>query len=154
MSHITILSAWNILHGGVHYRDVFETNLPGMVWLHCLVRPIVGWSHEAIRIVDLLVIGTVVMMLTRFVKQSGIGPAGRVWFLVAAALFYLFETEFIHCQRDGWMLLPAVAAALMRVRRVAKPQAAYWSILGGNSVGLRRLDQAARACCPRRWSGS
>ena len=51
------VSAWNVLHGGVHYRDVFETNLPGMVWLHCLVRPVVGWSHEAIRMVDLVVIG-------------------------------------------------------------------------------------------------
>ena len=34
------LSAWNVLHGGVHYRDVFETNLPGMVWLHAAIRPV------------------------------------------------------------------------------------------------------------------
>src|SRR5262249_53479303 len=79
------LSSWNVLHGGVHYRDVFETNLPGMVWLHCLVRPIVGWSHEAIRIVDLFVVGTVVLILTRLMKQSGITLTGRAWFAVAAA---------------------------------------------------------------------
>jgi hypothetical protein len=125
------LSAWNVLHGGVHYRDVFETNLPGMVWLHCLVRPIVGWSHEAIRAVDLLVISTVVFLLTRIMKRSGASVSRRVWFAVAAALFYLFETEFIHCQRDGWMLLPAVAAAALRVRRGATPQAIYWSVLEG-----------------------
>src|SRR5262245_26556863 len=58
------LSAWNILHGGVHYRDVFETNLPGMVWLHCLMRPVVGWSHEAIRLVDIVVISSVLLILT------------------------------------------------------------------------------------------
>ena len=69
------LSAWNILHGGVHYRDVFETNLPGMVWLHCVIRPIVGWSHEAIRAVDLFVIGTVVFLLARIMKQSGVSPS-------------------------------------------------------------------------------
>ena len=33
------ISAWNIRHGGVHYRDIFETNLPGMVWVHLLLRP-------------------------------------------------------------------------------------------------------------------
>jgi hypothetical protein len=110
------LSAWNILHGGVHYRDVFETNLPGMVWLHAIVRPIVGWSHEAIRIVDLLVIATVLLILTRLMRRSGVSMSGRIWFLVAAALFYLFESEFIHCQRDGWMMLPALAATCMRLR--------------------------------------
>jgi hypothetical protein len=125
------LSAWNVLHGGVHYRDVFETNLPGMVWLHCLVRPLVGWSHEAIRAVDLIVIGTVVLILAQLMKRSGVTLTGRAWFLVASALFYLFETEFIHCQRDGWMLLPAVTATWLRVRRVAKPQAAFWSIAEG-----------------------
>src|SRR5262245_4576513 len=125
------LSAWNVLHGGVHYRDVFETNLPGMVWLHCLVRPVVGWSHEAIRIVDLVVIGSVLLLLTRFLKQSGIPVAGRVWFLVAAAVFYLFETEFIHCQRDGWMMLPAVAATWWRVRRVATPRTTWLSVAEG-----------------------
>jgi hypothetical protein len=110
------LSAWNILHGGVHYRDIFETNLPGMVWLHCLVRPAVGWSHESIRAVDLLVFASVLFLLTRLMKPSGVSPSGRVWFVTAAALFYLFETEFIHCQRDGWMLLPAVAASSLRAR--------------------------------------
>jgi hypothetical protein len=176
------ISAWNILHGGVHYRDVFETNLPGMVWLHCLVRPVIGWSHEAIRVVDLLVIGTVVILLARMmrnrfpsppasgaaggrgglgVRQVKVGPANAtslaqpgsppspltplppkrgesgtsftaaIWFAVAVALFYLFETEFIHCQRDGWMLLPAVAATSLRVRRIVKAHSVGWSVLEG-----------------------
>ena len=140
------LSAWNVLHGGVHYRDVFETNLPGMVWLHCLVRPLVGWSHEAIRIVDLVVVGTVVLVLARL--QKGVGSlfseqkrlptpfCQQVWFVTAAALFYLFETEFIHCQRDGWMLLPATLATWLRVRRVTRPRSAWWSVLEGLLWGL------------------
>jgi hypothetical protein len=69
------VSAWNVLHGGVHYRDVFETNLPGMVWLHCLVRPVVGWSHEAIRIVDLVVFGTVLWLLTRLMRPAAFLPS-------------------------------------------------------------------------------
>ena len=27
------LSARNLLRGGVHYRDVLDINLPGMVWV-------------------------------------------------------------------------------------------------------------------------
>ena len=114
------LSAWNVLNGGVHYRDVFETNLPGMVGLHCLVRSVVGWSFEAFRLVDLAVIGSAMLLLTRPMKSAGLSVAGRVWFLAAAALFYLFETEFIHCQRDGWMLLPAALATVSRVKRLVK----------------------------------
>lgn len=179
------LSAWNILHGGVHYRDVFETNLPGMVWLHALLRPVIGWSHEAIRVVDLFVFGLVVLLLTRIIGGSiGAGSVsdgenkivanasgservrvgarfnwcgtigvsdgenrtvayasgserGRlgarcVWFLVAAFLFYLFESEFIHCQRDGWMLLPAVLATFLRTT----PRRWHWTILEGLLWGL------------------
>ncbi|HEY1190874.1 MAG TPA: hypothetical protein VGE74_24800, partial [Gemmata sp.] len=27
------MAARNVLQGGVHYRDIFDTNLPGFVWL-------------------------------------------------------------------------------------------------------------------------
>lgn len=130
------LSAWNILHGGTHYKDVFETNLPGMVWAHALVRPVVGWSHEAIRIVDLCVVSSVVFLLSRFLQRSGVSINGRIWFMTAAALFYLAETEFIHCQRDGWMLLPAVGAATLRLRRVAASRSLKWTVFEGLMWGV------------------
>ena len=130
------VSAWNVLHGGVHYRDVFETNLPGMVWLHALVRPVIGWSHEAIRIVDLLVFASVLLLLSRLLKRSDITVANRIWFVTAASLFYLFETEFIHVQRDGWMLLPAIAATCLRVGRVSVPGRWWQSLAEGLLWGL------------------
>jgi hypothetical protein len=130
------LSAWNVLHGGAHYRDVFETNLPGMVWMHCLVRPVVGWSHEAIRVVDLLVFSCVVLLLARLLSHSGISRNGRIWFATAAFLFYLFESEFIHCQRDGWMLLPAAAAASFRAACGVAPRPRYHAIIEGLLWGL------------------
>src|ERR1700691_570928 len=102
------ICARNILDGGVHYRDIFETNLPGMVWLHALIRPMIGWSSEAIRIVDLGVVGSSIVLLSFWLKRIGLSHAARIWFCSAAALFYIYETEFIHCQRDGWMLLPTV----------------------------------------------
>ena len=38
------VAAWNVLHGGTHYRDVFDTNMPGVVWIHVAVRGLLGWS--------------------------------------------------------------------------------------------------------------
>ena len=130
------LSAWNILHGGTHYKDVFETNLPGMVWSHAFVRPVVGWSHEAIRIVDLFVVSSVVFLLSRLLKRSGVSISGRIWFVTAVALFYLAETEFIHCQRDGWMLLPAVGAATMRLTHLSSTRSLKWTVCEGLMWGL------------------
>ncbi|HVK12103.1 MAG TPA: hypothetical protein VM597_25350 [Gemmataceae bacterium] len=109
------VSAWNVLHGGTHYRDVFETNLPGMVWAHCLIRSQLGYGHEAIRAVDLVVVLWTCLFLARLLNRAGLARSGRVWFLTAAALFYLFETEFIHCQRDTWMLSLAVIATNLRL---------------------------------------
>lgn len=48
------LQAWLIADGGVMYRDVLEPNLPGVVWIHLLVRVIGGSSSEALRVYDLL----------------------------------------------------------------------------------------------------
>ena len=120
------LSARNVLSGGVHYREIFETNLPGMVWLHCLVRSVCGWSHEAIRVVDLLVVGSVVWFLVRLLRGEKISLVKQVWFAVACTLFYLFETEFIHCQRDVWMLLPSMVAVTLRWRRLQKVGPSGW----------------------------
>lgn len=116
------ISAWNILHGGTHYRDVFETNLPGMVWVHAGLRPLIGWGHESIRLADLVVFASIVLLITSLLRHREVTPQGQVWFAVAATLFYLFETEYVHCQRDGWMLLPALAATCFRLRRTESPR--------------------------------
>jgi hypothetical protein len=126
------LSARNILRGGVHYRDVFETNLPGMVWLHAVVRPIVGWTSEAIRAVDLGVLTTGIVLLIAYLRRDRLSVNSCVWFAMAAYLFYLFETEFIHCQRDGWMLLPTIVAFCLRSRQADRllersQGTVYWS---------------------------
>ena len=38
----------SMLRGGVHYRDVFDTNLPGIDWLMAGVRFAAGWRSEAL----------------------------------------------------------------------------------------------------------
>jgi hypothetical protein len=117
------LSARNILWGGIHYRDVFETNLPGMVWLHILVRSLFGWSAEVIRGADLVVVGSAVLLLTSWLARLGVLRIARIWFVFACAFFYLGGSEFIHCQRDGWMLLPAMIALHLRGRQLARSRA-------------------------------
>jgi hypothetical protein len=112
------VAARNILAGGVHYRDVFDTNLPGFVWALAGVRAALGPSWEAVRAVDLLVVAGAVGLLAAVAGRAGATPVGRAWFLAGAALFYPFTPEINHCQRDVWMLLPAAGAVLLRLRRL------------------------------------
>ena len=38
------VAAQNLLRGGVHYRDVFDTNLPGFVWVLAALQSVLGRS--------------------------------------------------------------------------------------------------------------
>jgi len=113
------VAARNLLDGGVHYRDVFDTNMPGFVWLLAMVRWLFGWSVEAVRIVDLLIVGGIVFVLERLAAAGGASRAVRAWAIAAVVLFYLFQSEFNHVQRDIWMMLPALIAVGLRFRRLA-----------------------------------
>jgi hypothetical protein len=113
-------AARNVLHGGTHYREVFDTNLPGMVWLHAAVRGLLGWSDQALRLVDFLVVSAIVWLLVRWLRPLGRGRAERVWAGVLLLTFYLSTSEWVHCQRDVWMLLPALGGMWLRRRQLAE----------------------------------
>ncbi len=133
------VAARNLLAGGVHYRDVFDTNMPGFVWMLALVRWAFGWSVEAVRAVDLAIVGGIVLALDRLAAAGGASRAVRAWAIAAVALFYLFQSEFNHAQRDVWMMLPALVAVGVRFRRLAKVEArtTFWpAVLEGVFWGL------------------
>ncbi|HSQ58574.1 MAG TPA: hypothetical protein VLM40_22830, partial [Gemmata sp.] len=110
----------SILRGGVVYRDVFDTNLPGIDWAMAAVRAAFGWSYEVLRACDLLVIAAEVGLLLGWVRRAGGASYSVAWLAAAAALFYPYTSEFCHVQRDPWLLLPALIAARMRLARVLK----------------------------------
>jgi hypothetical protein len=64
----------DILQGRAPYRDTCEVNFPGMLWAQLTARWLFGWSSEAIRAVDLLVVGASVWLLVRWVPAAA--PAG------------------------------------------------------------------------------
>lgn len=107
----------NILHGGTHYRDLFDTNLPGFVWAITALYAVFGPSALALRAVDLLIVTGVVALLDRMAKWGGASRAARWWVIAGAVVFYPFTVEMAHAQRDTWMALPALAAIALRVRR-------------------------------------
>ena len=128
------LAAQNVLHGGVHYRDVFDTNLPGFVWALAAVQAVFGRSVEAVRAVDLVLVAAITALLDRLAAWGGASRGARAWLVAGVALFYPFTSEFNHAQRDVWMLLPALAAVAWRVRaaeypfRAAVGQGALWGL--------------------------
>ena len=171
-----------LLEGGVLYRDVLEPNLPGVVWIHAIVRIVAGWSPEALRVFDLIVVIAGCWLLVRLATSQsrrtpssgltatfspGAGEKGhdvdhslRDWnsaarrgfpdrsidirsgqsslqsgilFLVLLT-FYCSTSEWCHCQRDVWMLLPSLLAVTLRLR-VLRTMA---TPMDGDRTGQRR----------------
>jgi hypothetical protein len=112
-------AALNVLQGGAQYREIFDTNLPGMVWAHLLFRPILGWRSEAIRLVDMAVVAAIIWLLVTWFRPLGVSRSARVWMAFLLAVAYLTTSEWCHCQRDTWMLLPSLAALHLRRRQLA-----------------------------------
>ena len=117
------VAARNVLSGGVLYRDVFDTNLPGFVWGLAAVRAALGWGYEVLWAVDLLVVAGAVALIDRLAKRAGASPAAWAWAVAGAAAFYPFTCEVNHGQRDVWMMLPALAAVALRARRLCADDA-------------------------------
>jgi hypothetical protein len=129
------LCARTVLWGGVFYRDALENNLPGMLWLHLAIRPLVGWGSEAMRAVDLGVLAAVVILLVGWLPQRTSAAARFATAFVLCA-FYLATSEWCHCQRDTWMLLPALLALKLRRRQVEAQAGAgagvwFWPFMEG-----------------------
>src|SRR5262245_28407348 len=69
----------SMLRGGIHYRDVFDTNLPGIDWAMAGTRLSFGWSYEALRAVDLVVIAIEVCLLLGWVRRAGGAGYSLAW---------------------------------------------------------------------------
>lgn len=117
------MAARNVLAGGTHYRDVFDTNTPGYVWLLAAVRSLAGWSAEALRVVDLLFFAGNVLVLDRMAARGGATRTNRHWMIAGCIGCYLFTEESVHAQRDVWLALPALLAVSERLKRIAAPAA-------------------------------
>ena len=128
------LAARSILRGGVHYRDVFDTNLPGIDWAMACIRLLFGWSYEALRAVDLAVIATEIALLLAWVRRAGGSSSSVAWLAASAAMFYPFSSEFNHVQRDPWLLLPALVAARLRLSHTTNAMLAATGQAPGNQV--------------------
>jgi len=124
--------------GGSFYTDAYEVNLPGMAWLHLLVRSLFGWSDLALRSVDFAIIMIISVLATRWIPSA----RGKIWVVIGILGFYVSSPEIYHCQRDFWMILPMLLALECRLKvnaSLAKDQhkstrfgpATRWTVLEG-----------------------
>lgn len=114
------LQARCLLNGGVLYRDILEPNLPGIVWVHAIVRSFIGWLSMALLVFDLFVVLAIGLLLAKLVR-TGAGRSDESQAMIALTLpgvllFYFGTSEWCHGQRDTWMLLPCLVAVLIRVK--------------------------------------
>lgn len=118
------LQAAVVRQGGVLYRDLLEPNLPGVVWLHLAVRSVLGDSSEALRLFDLLMLAGTVTAAGLLIRLAGRSWSATGWTAFGLTAAYLSQSEWCHCQRDGWMLFPALMAIVLRTRNLQEREAA------------------------------
>jgi hypothetical protein len=137
------LHAQVLLDGGMPYRDVLETNPPGTLWLVASIRWLLGPSSVALRAVDLAIFGTVVALLQQILRDAGVRKPVRTWTGAACLLFYFSISEWCHCQRDMWLMVPSLAWLWLRARQVQRMsldsslggRLSGWSIVEGLVLG-------------------
>jgi len=114
------IQARTMLAGGVLYRDVLEPNLPGVVWVQASVRTLFGDSSVVLRAFDLLVLATTIGLIGIWLHRSGCTSATIAWSAVFVVPFYFSISEWSHCQRDIWLLAPALAGLVLRGKQVVR----------------------------------
>jgi len=129
--------------GGVLYRDVFEPNLPGAIWIHAIVRSLFGTEVAALRAVDLAVFAGIVWLLSDWLKRCGTFATGRLWTSGFLCLFYLTAFEGCHCQRDMWILLPSLIAVRLRASQIDRIR----SDVGKRNVYFRGVAEGLLLGC-------
>jgi hypothetical protein len=125
-----------VMEGSAPYRDLLDNNFPGIVWVHMGIRSVFGWRSEVIRAVDAGIVAAVIGLLVCWLPP-GARPAWRFLTAIALASFYLITSEWCHCQRDPWSLLPALLALNLRRRQLTAltdPHSAGAAIVGRGVV--------------------
>lgn len=114
------IQARTALRGGVLYRDMVEPNLPGVVWIHMLVRSVAGWSTEALRIFDLVIFSLIAVVFGIGNSRGSESRTVGCWTALALVLAYFSVSEWCHVQRDVWLLLPVAVSILLRQRQLER----------------------------------
>ncbi|MCA8997061.1 MAG: hypothetical protein KDA80_08745, partial [Planctomycetaceae bacterium] len=86
------------------------------------VRQLAGWSSVALRAFDLLLLSSITFLLARLIRINGESwnsPRSAGLFLSLFGL-YFSQSEWVHCQRDIWMLCPALLAVSLRIRHLTR----------------------------------
>jgi hypothetical protein len=99
------------------YRDVFENNFPGMLWVQSAIRKLWGWKVESLRLADLAFVAVSLLLLSRWLPDDASSTA-RMGLILVLSAFYLGTSEWCHAQRDVWMMLPVLIALNYRCNQV------------------------------------
>ena len=130
------LCAKNMLRGGTLYRDIFLHGLSGIIFSFAAVRSLLGWSFEAIRLVDFALVLAIVCLLAFGPLAPARAATERLALTTILVLFYFATSEWSHCQPDTWMMMPALLALTLRSRRLQTAGIATPALLAAILEGI------------------
>ena len=137
-------AASQFLQGAVPYRDLVEMNQPLIYWLHEGILLLGGAGDATFRIFDLLCTALVAISVFVFCASAGTFAG-----LIGAAFLVMMHLTFgmgSAGQRDFFMLIPLLAAAVISVRSAeAGKRAGLTFLLSGALIGVACLIKPTAA---------
>ncbi|MEN8008526.1 MAG: hypothetical protein ABFS42_16070 [Candidatus Krumholzibacteriota bacterium] len=106
-------------HHLVPYRDIFETSMPGTFTFHYFICKLFGYEGQAIRGVDLALLGALLMISYKFISRFGRLPA--IWASILFGLVYLFQGPSMSLQKDFIGVIPVAVSLLLIPAESGKP---------------------------------
>jgi hypothetical protein len=106
---------WGMLRGLWPYRDLWDTSFPAVMLLHAGAIAAFGKSAVGIRVIDLAWQLCTAGVIVRFGKRIRSDGAGW-WAAIAYAVIYRGVGAYHTAQRDSFLVLPLMLAALSGLR--------------------------------------
>lgn len=129
-------AAWLSGEGAVPYRDFFDMNFPGALWLHRLVLALLGPGDWGFRSFDLLWLAATVALIAGYCRRFGAGSAVFASLLFAA--YHLAGGAWRAGQRD-FLLCGFLLAGLWGAAQALESGAKLGWVAGGVAVGAAAL---------------
>jgi hypothetical protein len=106
--------AWRMLSGAIPYRDFFDTNLPGIYFIHMAIQLWIGPDDLSFYLFNLFWLALAVIALALFCR-----PFGRWAAVIAPTLFaaYYLSTDQIFMGQRDFLICPLLILAGHAVAR-------------------------------------
>lgn len=138
------MGADRLLHGGLLYRDYWDTKQPGIFWFFALGIRLFGLSEEGVHLLELAWFTAFAAVLIGSLRRAfdhRWGPSAAA--LLVVGFYWAITRDWHQTQPEGLVQLPLFVATWWALEAAREPRGAFgrWLVAGvaGGVVGVFKL---------------